>query len=779
MVRRPKPRPPAVPATARLSRGWQAMADRQRRREGAAAVPLPAPVPFGPHQLPRQGLVPLERGLPLPDSLQAAAGATARDRIAMSLEPTLPMQMAPQATEVNILIVDDDSRNLFAVRETLEDLGATLVLAKSGEEALKQLLLRDFALILLDVHMPGMDGYETAETIRKREKCRHIPIIFLTAINKDEMHVFRGYSAGAVDYMFKPVDPQVLKHKVAVFIELFRKTEEIRRQVEARERLLEENYRVRMEKLQAEQALRRSEERQALILRQLPIVLYTAEAGPGLPFRFVSDNVDTLFGFPADRFTGEAGFWEERMHPDDRARVQRQMAGILDTGVSTSEYRWRCADGSERHLLDQAVVVRDEQGRPRELFGTILDVTETRLIQQQLAHAQKMEMVGQLTGGIAHDFNNMLMVVIGSLERLGRSSMQDEASARRTDMALQAALRCSDMTRRLLTFARRQPLNPEPVDLRELVGGMGELLERTLGRGIEIAIEAEDDGPGWPAQVDRSQAESALLNLVINARDAMGEAGRLIIRTGSRSIAEPQEGYGMRIEAGDYVTLSVSDSGCGMAPEVLERAFEPFFTTKETGKGTGLGLSMIYGFVKQSNGLIRIDSEIGVGTSFHLFLPRAAGPAITAPDPEAGAMVVGRGETVLVVDDDSDVRKVAVQAVRELGYAVIEADGAAAALAVLDSGQTVDLLFTDIVMPGGMNGRELAREGQKRRPGLPVLFASGYAAGAAASLDAGIGQAETLAKPYRGGDLARALRRALDEGRAATGEQSPARRAAG
>lgn len=775
MVRRPKLRPPAVPATARLSRGWQAMADRLRRREGTFAVPFPSPLPHGP----RQGLVPLERGLPLPDSLKAAAGATARDRIAMSLEPNLPMQMAPQATEVNILIVDDDSRNLFAVRETLEDLGATLVLAKSGEEALKQLLLRDFALILLDVHMPGMDGYETAETIRKREKCRHIPIIFLTAINKDEMHVFRGYSAGAVDYMFKPVDPQVLKHKVAVFIELFRKTEEIRRQVEARERLLEENYRVRMEKLQAEQALRRSEERQALILRQLPIVLYTAEVGPGQPFRFVSDNVDSLFGFPPDRFTGEAGFWEERMHPDDRGRVQRQMAGILDTGVSTTEYRWRCADGSERHLLDQAVVVRDEQGRPRELFGTILDVTETRLIQQQLAHSQKMEMVGQLTGGIAHDFNNMLMVVIGSLERLGRSSMQDEAAARRADMALQAALRCSDMTRRLLTFARRQPLNPEPVDLRELVDGMGELLERTLGRGIEIVIEAEGDGPGWPAQVDRSQAESALLNLVINARDAMGEAGRLVIRTGSRSVAEPQEGYGMRIEAGDYVTLSVSDSGCGMTPEVLERAFEPFFTTKETGKGTGLGLSMIYGFVKQSNGLIRVDSEIGVGTGFHLFLPRAASPVVAAPDPDAEAMVAGRGETVLVVDDDSDVRKVAVQAVRELGYVVIEADGAASALAVLDSGQTVDLLFTDIVMPGGMNGRELAREGQKRRPGLPVLFASGYAAGAATSPEAGIGQAEILAKPYRSGDLARALRRALDEGRAATGEQSPVRRAAG
>ncbi|WP_245987065.1 ATP-binding response regulator [Azospirillum thermophilum] len=333
--------------------------------------------------------------------------------------------------DVNILIVDDDSRNLFAVRETLEDLGAALVLAKSGEEALKHLLRQDFALILLDVHMPGMDGYETAEMIRKREKCRHIPIIFLTAINKDEMHIFRGYSAGAVDYMFKPVDPQVLRCKVSVFVELFRKTEEIRQQAEARQRLLDENYRVRMEKLQAEQALRRSEERQALILRQLPIVLYTAAVEPGQPFRFLSGNVETLFGFPAARFIEDPGLWEERLHPDDRPRLQQQMAAILTTGVSTAEYRLRCADGTERHLLDQAVVVRDEAGVPREVFGTILDVTETRTAQQQLAHAQKMEMVGQLTGGIAHDFNNMLMVVIGSLERLERSLQDDPAAARR------------------------------------------------------------------------------------------------------------------------------------------------------------------------------------------------------------------------------------------------------------------------------------------------------------------------------------------------------------
>ena len=691
----------------------------------------------------------------------------------------------PDKADVAILIVDDDPRNLFAVRETLEDLGAQLVLARSGEEALKHLLRQDFALILLDVHMPGMDGYETAELIRLREKSRHIPIIFLTAINKDETHIFRGYTTGAVDYMFKPVDPLILKCKVAVFVDLYRKTEEVKREVEAKQRLLDENERVRREMRQAEQALRRSEERQAMILGQLTIVLYTADLTPGIPFRYLSDTTETVLGCPASRFIEDPQFWESGLHPDDRSRVLRQLEAVHDTGLTMVEYRWRGPDGGERHLLDQAVVVRDEEGVPTELFGTIMDVTETRQAQQQLAPAQKIEMVGRLTGGIAHDFNNMLMVVIGSLERLVPGLAGDPKAARRAEMALQAALRCSDMTRRLLTFARRQQLHPEPVDLGALVAGMGELMERTLGGAVAIAIEAPpaDAEPLWIASVDRSQAESALLNLVINARDAMPGGGALRIRTANTRFEEPQTAHGMSVPAGDYILLSVSDSGCGMPPDVLERAFEPFFTTKETGKGTGLGLAMIHGFVKQSGGLIGIDSTPGAGTTFRLYLPRATMDALQSPTPDedgADEAFAGRGETVLVVDDDADVRAVAVQAVTALGYRVLEADGAEAALTLLDR-QPVDLLFTDIVMPGGLNGRELALEGLRRHPSLRVLFASGYANGtsapepeAGASADTGsaadpgavlgavLSRAETLPKPYRDGVLARALRRALD-----------------
>ncbi|CAO3410214.1 response regulator [Azospirillum largimobile] len=766
--------PPAFPVPA----------VRRARLLGTTSVQWASVQPASREDI-RQTLLPPDVAPPAPAPVPAVTPAPAAGAPAGWESMTTDAPPQPDKADVAILIVDDDPRNLFAVRETLEDMNAQLVLARSGEEALKHLLRQDFALILLDVHMPGMDGYETAELIRLREKSRHIPIIFLTAINKDETHIFRGYASGAVDYMFKPVDPHILKCKVSVFVDLYRKTEAVKREVEAKQRLLDENERVRREMRQAEQALRRSEERQALILGQLPIVLYTAELTPGIPFRYLSDTAQSVLGCPAARFVEDSRFWESGLHPDDRNRVLRQLESIHDTGLTTVEYRWRCPDGSERHLLDQAVVVRDEDGRPAELFGTILDVTETRQAQRQLAHAQKMEMVGQLTGGIAHDFNNMLMVVIGSLERLVPSLADDPKAAKRAEMALQAALRCSDMTRRLLTFARRQQLHPEPVDLGALVAGMGELMERTLGGGVGIAIEAPaaDAEPLWTASVDRSQAESALLNLVINARDAMPGGGTLRIRTENARFGDTQSAHGMSVPAGDYILLSVSDSGCGMPPEVLERAFEPFFTTKEVGKGTGLGLAMIHGFVKQSGGLIDIDSSPGVGTTFRLYLPRAAVDAAhgAVPDDDgADEAFAGRGETVLVVDDDADVRAVAVQAVGALGYRVLEADGAEAALTLLDR-QPVDLLFTDIVMPGGLNGRELAREGLRRHPSLRVLFASGYAngtsapepeAGAATPADDGtdpgavlgavLSRAETLAKPYRDGDLARALRRALD-----------------
>ncbi|MBP2314697.1 response regulator [Azospirillum soli] len=705
-----------------------------------------------------------------------------RAMAAMPVEVTGGAADSLPPPEARILVVDDDPRNLLAMRETLGDLGATLVLARSGEEALKHVLDEDFAVILLDVHMPDMDGYETAELIRHRRKSRHIPILFLTAINKDEMHIFRGYSTGAVDYMFKPVDPVILRSKVSVFVELYRKTEEVKRQAELKQRLMTENFRVRTEKMMAEQALRRSEERQALIVRSLPILLYTADingagVGAGTPFRYVTENVETLFGFPAERFLREAGFWESRIHPDDRERVRVQMADLAGDGVSTAtatttvEYRWRDAEETYRVLLDQAIALRDSDGEALEICGTILDVTETREMQNQLAHAQKMETIGQLTGGIAHDFNNMLMVVIGSLERLGRLVGDNPRAARKLEMALQASLRCSDLTRRLLAFARRQQLHPERVDMEALVRNMGELMERTLGPTVDMVITSTP--PLCPALVDRTQAESALLNLVINARDAMPGGGRLTIETSTLTVEEDAPPAGLDLKPGKYVCLSVSDTGSGMPPEVLERAFEPFYTTKDVGKGTGLGLSMIHGFVRQSGGVIKVESDVGRGTAFHLYIPCAPDDAeaersvetVGSPNDDVpGGALQGQGEVVLVVDDEQHVRDVAAMTLQDLGYTVLKAENGPQALEVLQANPRVDLLFTDIVMPGGMNGMELARECLCLRPGLKLLYASGYAHGVGAGEGAGGPGAEMLVKPYRDRDLARSVRAALKAG---------------
>jgi PAS domain S-box-containing protein len=677
-----------------------------------------------------------------------------------------------------VLVVDDDPRNLLALEETLHGLGSDILLARSGAEALKHLLVRDVAVILMDVHMPEMDGYETAEMIRTRERCRHIPIIFVTAVNKDETHVFRGYSAGAVDYVFKPIDPLILRSKVSVFVDLYRKTEEVKRQAEQEKRLLQENFRVRAEKLRSEQALRRKEEQQSLIVRSLPIALYTVPAADaGRAARFVSDTVERITGFPAARFAEDPAFWQERVADEDRDRVLRELEALHETGAATMEYRWRCADGSERYFLDQAVLIRDPDGRPREIFGTWLDISERKHLEQQLMHAQKLEAVGKLTGGIAHDFNNMLSVVIGNLDLLEKQLKGNKGAARFAKTALDGALRCADLTQRLLTFSRRQPLRSKRIDLDELVSAMTELLRRTLGDRIEIAFTAPDNL--WPVMIDATQIESALVNLALNARDAMPDGGRLSIEM--RNLHLPEASPEIGLTAGSYVTVAVTDTGTGIPQEVLPRVFEPFFTTKEIGQGTGLGLSTTYGFIKQSGGHIAIDSELGRGTTVTIYLPRspedgagaathtaapaeaaALAEADVAPEEDAAAVPyrAAEGDTVLIVEDDPDVREIAVATFEEMGFRVLQAGNAKAALDLIGNAPETDqirLLFTDIVMPGGMSGRDLAREARRRRGDLKVLFASGYGgAGSPDEENAGAAEhdEEMLQKPYRRRELA-------------------------
>jgi PAS domain S-box-containing protein len=394
------------------------------------------------------------------------------------------------------------------------------------------------------------------------------------------------------------------------------------------------------------------------------------------------------------------------------------------------------------------------------------DLTETIAAENQLRQAQKMEAVGQLTGGVAHDFNNILTVITGVIDILSDAVANRPDLVAITKMIDEAASRGADLTRHLLAFARKQPLQPSNLDVNLLVVEAEKLLRPTLGERIEIKTNLSEDL--WYAFVDGAQLTSAILNLSLNARDAMRNGGTLTLETRNTHLDEEYAKLNGEVNAGDYVQLSISDSGSGIEPEIIDSIFEPFFTTKGAGEGTGLGLSMVYGFVKQSQGHIKVYSEIGDGTTFKLYLPRTLGALDVKPDRPAQA--VGGDELILIVEDDALVRNYVVGQVSGLGYRTLVAANAEDALKALATND-VDLLFTDVIMPGAMNGPDLVRRARRRQPSIKVLYTSGYTENAIVHngrLDAGV---LLLPKPYRRADLARMLRAALEDGPVARAEE--------
>ncbi len=661
-------------------------------------------------------------------------------------EPSAPPDLEAPLT-ARILIVDDDERNAFAAVQALEDLGHELVTARSGEEALKRLLTEEFALILLDLHMPGMDGYETAALIRSRKRTADTPIVFLTAIFRDEAHIFQAYSAGAVDVVFKPVDPFILKAKTKVFVDLYLKSKEANRQAAYKQWLLDEHSRVKNEKAKAEKALRRAEAQQQAILKSLPIVFTSRSVEPPFTTLFVSESVVDITGFPAERFIEEADFGFSRIHPDDLPRVVAAFQNAIKTGHYSCEFRWRCAGGQYRVLHDQGVIAPSDDGDAREIFGVILDATDRRSLEEQLAQARKMEAVGQLTGGVAHDFNNLLTVVLGNIDMLARKPEDEDRRARRVDAIRQAAERGRELTRQLLAFSRRQHLSPVTLDVNALIQDFAPLIHQAVGEAVTLELDLAET-TNLNTHVDPTQLETALLNLAVNARDAMPEGGTLSISTSRRAGGE---GPG-------FVCIEVRDTGVGMNAEVRERVFEPFFTTKEVGKGSGLGLSQVYGFVRQSEGEVEMDSDPGQGTVFRLLLPatEAKAEARAAPAP---VEVTGGDERILLVEDDPTVLALTLDVLTGLGYQVQTATNAAEALEILQAGADVDLLFTDVVMPGGVSGVSLARTARELRPDLRVLLTSGFVG------DGQINEGREfplLDKPYETPVLAATLRKLLD-----------------
>ena len=392
-----------------------------------------------------------------------------------------------------------------------------------------------------------------------------------------------------------------------------------------------------------------------------------------------------------------------------------------------------------------------------------LEVTERKVIEEQLQQAQKMEAVGQLTGGVAHDFNNMLTVIMGNAEILLEQIGEDDAARQAADTIMRAAEGSADLTSRLLAFARRTPLRPVRLDVLRFVVRIEGLLRRTLGEDVDIQMIPE---PGlWEVMIDPSQLEQAILNLSVNARDAMPSGGKLTIDVENVTLDETYAAANQDARAGEFVAVSISDTGIGMSQETVQHAFEPFFTSKETGKGTGLGLSMVYGFVRQSGGHVKIYSEVRRGTTVRMYLPRATEDAEYAAERsgEDGTIPLARKEHVLVVEDDELVRQHVEAQLTSLGYRIASVSDGPSAIGVLSGSTRVDLLFTDVVMPGGLSGREVAEEAKRLRPSIKVLYTSGYTKNAimhGGRLDA---DARLLSKPYRLRELAEKIREALDE----------------
>ena len=480
--------------------------------------------------------------------------------------------------------------------------------------------------------------------------------------------------------------------------------------------------------------------------------------------------------------------WLGSVYPEDQPRMQSALQRSLDSGDDfIIEFRNLWPDGSLHWVDVRARAIRARNGRVSLLAGVTSDITERKLAEQQLRRlnetleqqveertsqlrhneevlrqSQKMEAVGQLTGGIAHDFNNMLTGIIGSLEllrrRLARGRTEDLDGL--IDLGVTSANRAAALTHRLLAFSRRQSLDSKPVEMNELVNSMGELLHRSVNESIRLDMCL--DPQLWTAEADPNQLESALLNLVLNARDAMPDGGMLMIETFNRKLDRTFTNAYENLLPGDYVVLSVTDTGCGMPENVISRAFDPFFTTKPIGQGTGLGLSMIYGFTKQSHGHVSIESQVGNGTTVQLFLPRFRGETQAEETTEHTTAAEAReGETILIVEDDPAVRALVSQVLSELGYAYLEASDAVGAIPILESSQRIDLMISDVGLPG-MNGRQLADIGRQMRADLKVLFITGYAenAGARAGfLDTGM---QMITKPFAFDQLTAKVREMIE-----------------
>lgn len=477
---------------------------------------------------------------------------------------------------------------------------------------------------------------------------------------------------------------------------------------------------------------------------------------------WASDGLKRIFGLEPETMFDSLEYWTERVHPDDLDRVMQRFDEILHHGRDEWEQDYRFRRGNDTYAVvrDEGFVLRDTAGRAVRLVGSLLDISAQRQMEEQMIQSQKLEAMGKLTGGVAHDFNNLLTIVLGSLEALEDRVSDDEVASRHVATAMHAVDCSTQLISQLLSYARKQPMAPQALDLVRQLSNASRMLERAVGESVVMSVRSE---PGlWQAQADPSQLDNALLNLCINARDAMSGGGKLSIRARNTVVGSGDPLREKGLKAGRYVTISVADTGHGMDAATLRAAFDPFFTTKKVGAGSGLGLSMVYGFAHQSNGVVTIKSAVGEGTVVDLYLPAVEVEAASdnVNTTEAPKLAKGAGRILLVEDQDL-VREHIVSVLERLGYSVQTADVAAKALTLLNSDPTIDMLLTDVVLPGGMSGCVLAETAHKFRPDLPVRFISGFSEIDAEGAEQLVAGQNLLRKPFRLRELADFVREAM------------------
>ena len=625
-----------------------------------------------------------------------------------------------------ILIVDDTPASLRLVAEHLESSGYTVLVAEEGSEAIERARLVAPDLILLDIMMPGIDGITVCRRLKEDVVTASIPVIFLTSLSQSET-IVAGFAAGGVDFLTKPVQLDELLARVRTHIALRRLQNDLEARVDERTReLAAVNQRLRDEAAELECAqatLRASEERYRELHENNPAMYFTVDPEGRIlsANRFGAEQlgygVEELLGTPVVNL----------FHPDDRASALQQVGTcVAEPGRMFSwELRKVRRDGTGLWVKELArAVARPEGGTV--IFIVCEDITARRLLEAQLRQAQKMEAFGQLAGGVAHDFNNIMSVVLGQAE-LALDGGASAASVRESLLDIrEASLRARNLTRQLLVFSRRQEMQFESVDFNAVVTDVAGLLGRLIGE--HIALELELCPVPAPIFGDAGMLGQVIVNMAVNARDAMASGGRLKIATTCQQVSPESVARQMRGAAGEYVVLTVSDTGTGMPPEIVGRIFEPFFTTKEVGQGTGLGLATSMSIVQQHGGWIDVESEPGTGTSFHVFVPIRSGVPIRAARtlPARGTVRASQG-TILLVEDESSVRRVATRSLERLGFRVIEAsDGEEAMESWREHRDQIDLVLTDIVMPGKVSGRALARKLREETPDLRIALMTGY-----------------------------------------------------